>query len=659
LATLLLIAVVLMLIFQKSFRHGGEMPEAERGVFDMRQLVLPDDKGLNLDGEWEFYWGELLTPEAFPASNGASEPQGYFPMPRTWTGFELNGERLGVTGQATFRLQLLPNPQYPRLQLRLFDIHEAYRLWANGELIAMSGVPGFSAMRETPGRSLKIVDLVSTEQPIELILQVSNYHYRLGGLIKSIAVALPGVFEAERIRTQGLSFFVVGWLMIMAFYHFELYLFRKRDPAPLFFGLYCLCTVGFMATSNSSYWIASTLFPQWSPASTGYFSLACFICWDAFLFRFMRTLYPQEIHRWLIYVVDGRILVFLTLLLLKPGPAVYIFSALCLIQMILLAFYYLVRSIYSVRRGRRGAEFILIGLASLFIAALNDSLVQMGIIQSTYLAGPAICFFVLTNSLALSKRFSQTFAAVEQLSKTLEHKNQALEKEMETRNQLEQKVINISEEERRSISHELHDGLCQELTGAKLQAYGLAFNSQDHGMEQALTKLAERLEQSTDAAYKTARGLWPVEHDPSKAGPSLDSLVQDIARTSGIAVTLERHIPCEACHNRQMTTLYRIAQEALANAAKHAQATHIWVTLDCCDKGRIELQVADDGIGRVAAANGQGGVAGGLGLSIMAHRAELVGAKLSILDRVGGGTCVRCTANCKEIEQPSAIEKKE
>jgi signal transduction histidine kinase len=288
-----------------------------------------------------------------------------------------------------------------------------------------------------------------------------------------------------------------------------------------------------------------------------------------------------------------------------------------------------------------------LGLSSLFIAVLNDSLTHLGVIDSIYLARPGICFFVLANSLALSQRFAQSFAEVEQLSKTLEGKNEALEKEIKTRNRLEQKIINISEEERCSISHELHDGLCQQLTGARLRAYSLALQHRDSPVGEALSEIAEQLKQSIDDAYKTARGLWPVGHEAAQAGPSLESLVQKIAKTSGIKTSFDRHCLCDTCTNPNIPTLYRIAQEAVTNADKHAKASYIHVALNCHGKDGIELIVEDDGIGQcVDHTRLSDEVSGGLGLHIMAHRAQLINAKLTISDGPQGGTLVRCIASC-------------
>ncbi|WP_419787166.1 sensor histidine kinase [Pseudodesulfovibrio sp.] len=99
-------------------------------------------------------------------------------------------------------------------------------------------------------------------------------------------------------------------------------------------------------------------------------------------------------------------------------------------------------------------------------------------------------------------------------------------------------------------------------------------------------------------------------------------------------VSFSRHCECESCSNENITPLYRIALEALTSAAKYATAQHIDVVLDCCGGWDIvTLTVRDDGVGRHHTNTEEGG----LGISIMHHRAKVIGAKLEIWTGLTGG----------------------
>ncbi len=264
-------------------------------------------------------------------------------------------------------------------------------------------------------------------------------------------------------------------------------------------------------------------------------------------------------------------------------------------------------------------------------------------IRSAYLMEAGMLGFILFQAIALSLRYSKAFSFVEQLSGQLADQNVALEREMAERTRLEREIVNTSEEERRLISRELHDGLCQKLTGARLRFSVLAKKLAGDGAKtEELAPVSSLLEDSVNQAYDLSRGLWPVEYDPRGISPSLEELTRRLAESSGIAVEFSQKRGCEKCANAAVIQLYRIAQEAITNAVKHARPGRIIVGLDCIERKQITLIVRDDGIGRSAAA----ATRGGLGIGIMSHRARIIGGRRSIADAEGGGTVVTCAAPC-------------
>lgn len=157
-----------------------------------------------------------------------------------------------------------------------------------------------------------------------------------------------------------------------------------------------------------------------------------------------------------------------------------------------------------------------------------------------------------------------------------------------------------------------------------------------------LRKLSALLDELVDHAYDLSRGLWPIEHDAQGAGPSLEEMVRRFSRSSGVPISFSQKRACRACPDGKTIQMFRIAQEALCNAVKHARPTRIEVTFHCARGGLACLTVRDDGIGRAAAKPGRGG----LGMGIMAHRARIIGGELLVEDAPGGGTIVTCAAPC-------------
>jgi len=626
-------------------------PMARRGVLDLSGHDFSQGGPVRLDGEWEFYWDRLLGPDDFASGVAPPAMTGHLPFPGTWKGFPGDGGGLPGTGQATFRLRLLPPAGEQRLTLRLFDIQAACRLWADGAVLAGSGTTGESAQAEGPDPSLVLAELRTGGQPVDLVLQISNHHYLQGGVPSPLLLARPGLLERAHMRAWGGGLFFAGSLLVMGLYHFALYFLRKKDVSTLYFGLYCLLWMGNFLTSDVTEWVVTLFFAARSSLVLDLLSIVFYIFSVPVGYRFFMTMYPAEFSRGMQRLCEGVSLLFAAIVVFSPSVVAYRALAFSYMTSIAFILYCFARLYVCFRRDRDGALFILCGFLFLGLVAINDMLCHLGLIRSVYLIQAGMFVFILCQALALAQRFSRAFTAIERLSVALERNNDVLREEMAERGRLEREVVSISEEERRRISHELHDGLCQKLTGARLRCSVLRQKLAGATGMAELRLLTELLDASADDAYDLSRGLWPVEHDAGAAGPSLEELARTVSASSGVVVSLRQERRCAACDNPHATTLFRIAQEALANAVKHARAGRIAVELRCAGCPGLTLTVTDDGVGRSAAAGGASG--GGLGLRIMSHRARIIGATLTVADAAQGGTMVACTASCPKCLEAS------
>lgn len=413
---LLDVVLIVLLLLSCGCRGTKESaPLARHGVLDLSGWDLEKDGPVNLAGEWEFYWEQLLTPDDF---HGSRPPQitGYLTLPSDWIGFELKGKRLGGLGYATLRLRIIPGPGKPDLALRLFEVTSAYRLWLNGRPIAASGVVGRNATAEIPNPSILLPHFHHEGVPVELVLQVSNYHYRQGGVISAIQFGPQGLLEAGHLRKWGLALFFVGSLLVMGVYHLVLFCFRRSNRAPLYFGLYCLLWMGNFLASDSSEWAISLFWPQVSMPLLDRVNLSCFFLSVPVGYLFFRALYPQEfstlILRFSEALAAGFVLLALlasTLTLTTALPVYYLTS-------LLLILYCLAMLHRARKRGREEATFLLAGFFILGMVGANDMLYDLRVIRSVYLIHVGMFVFILFQAIALSRRFSRAFEAVERLS---------------------------------------------------------------------------------------------------------------------------------------------------------------------------------------------------------------------------------------------------
>lgn len=207
------------------------------------------------------------------------------------------------------------------------------------------------------------------------------------------------------------------------------------------------------------------------------------------------------------------------------------------------------------------------------------------------------------------------------------------------RQRLEQEILEISSRERQRIGQDLHDGLGQQLTGLGFSARALERKLEDKGLAESGDARAFQ-QQLTAALRETrflARGLLPVAFDAAGLPAALEDLAVNASTLFRMECRAFVDSSIEVDSEETAAHMYQVAREAVTNAARHGQASHVDIELLQADDG-ITLSVVDDGVGfPVDGPSGEG-----LGLRIMRYRTRLIGATLEISPGSSRGTIVRC-----------------
>jgi len=204
-----------------------------------------------------------------------------------------------------------------------------------------------------------------------------------------------------------------------------------------------------------------------------------------------------------------------------------------------------------------------------------------------------------------------------------------------------EQVIAAQEAERRRLAGDIHDGITQRLVSLAfhLDAAASAIPAHDGFAAAELTRARELTQLTLDEAHAAIWGLRPPVLEDLGLADALASLARSIAQVqvqvSGADCQLPEHVTI---------ALYRIAQEALQNVVKHAQAAQARVELRC-DASHTTLRISDDGQGFDTAA--RQGSEPSYGMRSMAERAELVGGRVAVTSRPGRGTSVTVTVPVK------------
>jgi len=212
------------------------------------------------------------------------------------------------------------------------------------------------------------------------------------------------------------------------------------------------------------------------------------------------------------------------------------------------------------------------------------------------------------------------------------------------RRRLERQVLEIGDRQQARTGQDIHDGLCQSLVSLAFDANSLHRDLARKHPAQAdrAGRIALHLDHAITEARQLARGLFPVRLATEGLVPALEELVNVTARRFQIQCRFSPPASAVVVDITMATHLYRIAQEAVANAVKHSQARSVCIRL-CNRDGQIELSIEDDGRGLSSAKPSKDG---GMGLHIMDYRARAIGGTL----RVGRSQPPRLKSNCYPSE---------
>ena len=204
---------------------------------------------------------------------------------------------------------------------------------------------------------------------------------------------------------------------------------------------------------------------------------------------------------------------------------------------------------------------------------------------------------------------------------------------------LEREVLQISEDERRRFGRDLHDGLGQQLTALEMMCHALARELKKSApkYETEVEEIAQFIRKAVVQTRQLAHGLAPVALEAEGLMAALNDLATLTSRT-GVRCEFECESPV-ALHDPAVAThLYRIAQEAVNNALKHAEAKRVTIGLRESHDA-IELKINDNGRGFPAAAQGRPG----MGLQVIEYRARLIGGRLDMSSEPGHGVSITCS----------------
>ncbi len=361
---------------------------------------------VDLAGEWQIAWGRFEDPAAPPADAGS---RGLIEVPGPWNGAALPGKGPGGFGHATYRLNAACRAP-GRLAFVLPIQHSAMRLYVNGRLVAAQGSPGSAPESAQPAFVQQIAVLEAAACPLQIVAHVSNFEMRNGGLLRAIELGDEREVLARRERGLARDLFALGGVAVLSLLPVLFWLWRRKEQAPLWLGVYGLASLVFLAAGGER--IAQ---PWMAP-------LGWEVCWKIVLTSmmvglaafpsFVRALYPAYFPR-LAHRALLAPLALLALLILATPARIYT-QAVPLIYAMWVAVgsgcvLVLIRAALG---GQRGAWLLLAGFALLTAAGVHDTL-QVSYQIANKLTPYGLLAFSVAPVLLLARRFARALRAEE------------------------------------------------------------------------------------------------------------------------------------------------------------------------------------------------------------------------------------------------------
>ncbi|MEM7180553.1 MAG: response regulator [Spirochaetota bacterium] len=402
-----------------------KITKAQKGTLDLRNWNFAKDGTAKLNGEWEFQWKKFCEPETLTIAPTCWQNSKYIQTPSSWNHFQESGKPVGGKGYATYRLKIQLDTLPTHASLKVQWLYTAHKLWVNGVLIGKSGTVSKQESDSQPGQRPVIYDISkSIQKNTTIVIQMSNYHHKRGGMVTEIALGENSQTNQQKNTKENITFFLSGSTLIMGLYHVMLFAKRTKELSAFWYATFCLFLTFRFLIIDDGYLYQQ--FPnQWKLLMfTEYVSLIFMLL---AVIKFMYYAFTDLISKKFFQFAStfGYILLVSIILL----PAYYYSIGLVFIQLyeVLLLTLFLVVSQKAIHYKKIGGKLFFSGGLFLFVTLVNDILLNAEIINSITLSPVGLFVFVFSQAGVLSLRFSGALKEVEQLTVKLEGKNEKLQ----------------------------------------------------------------------------------------------------------------------------------------------------------------------------------------------------------------------------------------
>lgn len=410
------ILILALFLAPLQFMLGSDGPRAEKGVLDLREYDFFEEGVIKIEGEWHFFWEEIIDPSTHSFESGY-----IVEVPSSWGQLQDVVPGIQKKGYATYHLKILLPDNIERVAFRFTEVFAGSGYYVNGKNIGFNGFPGANPYQNLFDTRPSLFTASVAGHSIDLLIHVSNFSYRSGGMKGTVELGIPMQVMEERAGRQHMDFFFVGAFLIIGLFFMGMF-FIHAELYKLFFSLICiLFTFRLLLLSESGYmdWLSGI-----AHIRLDYISFSLMV---PLFIMMIRHLFPNDFPKVIYRVFMWTCALMILILLVSP---ISLFSE-------ALVYYFIFDSVLGVfilyvmyrtlRRGRSFAIGYTIGIIVVLIGSLHDILIVSDVIENSYLSQYALFIYVLIYALIFSLKSNDMLRRSERLSLEIIEVNENLE----------------------------------------------------------------------------------------------------------------------------------------------------------------------------------------------------------------------------------------
>lgn len=655
--------VVTLLIILHANLFAGIYP-VQNGILDLRNHNWQKDGIVNISGNWEFYWNKFYTPSFLNNADSIAKKQ-YALVPDFWNRYVTpNKKNHTGLGYATYHVRLLCPSSNEQLALKILTVQGAYNLFINGKKVIEVGEADTTKSKAKTNLKPIVLNVQPENNVIDIVLQVSNFDNRKGGLWDVVKIGTQSEIQQEISRNISLEFIIAGIFLLAFIYNLILYLYFRKRYGHLFFSILCLLIfTRILVTADIPLNYLHEF--NWETIRrleyvSLYFSVPVMCLFSYFLF-------PNEFSKKLLYVIILIAAVFILISLFGSYYAYTFVIRYYQAYMVIAVFYGLYVYIKAFINKRPGSVLCTIGFVIFLATIINDVLYADLIIESVPLFYAGLLLFVLLLSIILSKQFAQIFADLEIANKQLAEVNNTLGMMNETMQQKNEELNKINNELDIFVHRTSHD-LRAPLSSVAGMTYVMESETNvstlhDYALlqQKTLQRMDDLIKDIIDFSKNKKMQLTLGEVDFAKL---VESSLEDHSHAKNAC---DIRINVKVLQQRKFISDERrinaIINNLISNAIKYCDISKPDPKIDInvlVTETEASFEIIDNGIGidekhlqkiftmfYRATSNASGS---GLGLYIIQQTVEKLGGKINFESKKGEGTTIKINIPDKSNE---------